>query len=129
MKKEKTVSTSSAETTFLGDGIGYTRSKSGGVAMFTIDGLSDDEQERLDTYRRLYKPYTGENVCVTVGEYHIPIWGELHNLYPQEVDALIRENKLLPGILRKQEDFLYGHGPYLYQEHIVDGNTVRIIKK
>ena len=52
MKKEKTVSTSSAETTFLGDGIGYTRSKSGGVAMFTIDGLSDDEQERLDTYRR-----------------------------------------------------------------------------
>lgn len=126
MKKEKTVGTAGAETTFLGDGLGYTRSKKGDVVMFTIDGLSDDEQERLDSYRKLYRPYTGENVCVTVGGYHVPIWGEYHNLYPQEVDALIRENKLLPGILRKQEDFLYGHGPYLYQEQIVDGKKIRV---
>ena len=126
MKNEKTVSTSGAETHFLGDGIGYTRAKKGEVVMFTIDGLDDDEQERLDGYRRLYRPYTGENVCVTIGGYHVPIWGELHNLYPQEVDALIRENKLLPGILRKQEDFLYGHGPYLYREEIVDGKKVRV---
>ena len=126
MSKEKKVSTPGAETVFIGDGLGYTRSKKGDVAMFTIDGLSDDEQERLDGYRRLYRPYTGENVCVSIEGYHVPIWGELHNLYPQEVDALIRENKLLPGILRKQEDFLYGHGPYLYREDIVDGKKVRV---
>ena len=39
MKKEKTVGTAGAETTFLGDGLGYTRSKKGDVVMFTIDGL------------------------------------------------------------------------------------------
>lgn len=126
MAKTKQVSTQSAQTNFLGNGLGYTRAKSGEVVMFTIDGLYDDDNERLDGYRRLYKPYMGENICVSIAGYYIPIWGELHNLYPQEVDALIRENKLLPGILRKQEDFLYGHGPYLYQEQIVDGKKIRV---
>lgn len=126
MKKEKTVSTPGAETTFIGNGLGYTRAKNGGVAVFQIDGLSDDEAERIDGYRRLYRPYIGENVCLSIDGYYVPIWGEHHNLYPQEVDALIRENKLLPGIMRKQEDFLYGHGPYLYQEQIVDGKKVRV---
>lgn len=126
MKNEKTVKTPGAETVFLGDGIGYQRARSGGVAMFMIDGLSDADNERIDGYRRLYRPYIGENVCLTIGAYHVPVWGEGHNLYPQEVDALIRENKLLPGIMRKQEDFLYGHGPYLYQEQIMDGKKVRV---
>lgn len=126
MAKSKKISTPGAETEFLGNGIGYTRAKNGGVAMFTIDGLSDDDAERIDSYKRLYHPYIGENICLSVGAYHVPIWGERHNLYPQEVDALIRENKLLPGILRKQEDFLYGHGPYLYQEQIADGKKVRV---
>ena len=126
MSKTKTVQTPHAETVFLGNGIGYQRAKKGEVVMFTIDGLTDDDDERLDSYRRLFKPYIGENTCTTVGEYRVPIWGESHNLYPQEVDALIRENKLLPGILRKQEDFLYGHGPYLYRIEIVDGKKVRL---
>ena len=44
----------------------------------------------------------------------VPIWGEGHNLYPQEVYNTVSDNKLLPEILQKQVEFLFGRGPYLY---------------
>ena len=118
--------TNESTTTFVTRGLGYQRNHRGGVGSFSILGLDDPEDERLGDWRRRYALYLTESVCMQVGEWQVPLWGQGHNLYPQEVDALIRENKLLPGLLRKQEDFLYGHGPYLYREVVEDGRRVRV---
>lgn len=118
------VTTKGSSTVFDG-GVGYQISKRGGVATFAVEGLSDADEQRQSDYRRLYRQFVNENACLTLGSYQVPIWGEGHNLYPQEVAELINENKLLPGILRKQADFLYGRGPLLYREVVADGKTVR----
>lgn len=51
-----------------------------------------------------------------VGNFTVPLWGEGHNLYPQEVFSVTSESKLLPEIINKQVKFLFGKGPRLYQE-------------
>ena len=125
MKPNKKITTPQTETVFTSDSTGYCMSKQGGVATFTVEGMNDVDEQRMDDYRKLYAQYIKENDCLTIGDYLVPVWGDGHNLYPLEVAELINENKLLPGILRKQEDFLYGKGPMLYKEDIVDGKTVR----
>jgi len=115
-----------SETTFLTASIGYQQHKKGGVATFMIDGLDDTDQNRQQSFRKTYEKLISESQTMLLGGYLIPVWGDMHNLYPQEVEALIQENKLLPSILRKQEEFLYGKGPTLYQEQIQDGKTVRM---
>ena len=61
----------------------------------------------------------------------VPIWGEGHNLYPQEVYNTVSDNKLLPEILQKQVEFLFGRGPYLYTT-ITEGegkNKKQVLKR
>ena len=122
MRKKRT---SESETVIEG-GVGYQIHHKGGIATFRVEGLEDPDREREDDFRRLYRRFINENTCLTVGSYQVPLWGEGHNLYPQEVSDLVNENKLLPGILRKQEDFLYGRGPMLYREEVQDGKMVRV---
>lgn len=125
MSKRK-IQTTQSQTVFTADGAGYQLHRQGGIATFSVQGMSDEEDERLDSYRTLYRRYIGENVCLSLENYQVPVWGEGHNLYPQEVEALINENKLLPGIIRKQEDFLYGHGPFLYRQQLTNGKLERL---
>lgn len=123
---KKRIQNPEAETVFSSPSTGYQINRRGGIATFSVQGLSAEDDDRLQHYRALYNRYIGENVCLSVGSYHVPVWGDGHNLYPQEVDALINENKLLPGIMHKQEDFLYGHGPFLYKEQLQDGKLQRV---
>lgn len=51
-------------------------------------------------------------------------WGK-HNKWPQSVQDMVSNNKLLPSVLRKRIDFLYGHGPILYTMVEQDGKLVR----
>ena len=124
MAKQK--HTPDADTTFLTEGIGYQQHKRGGVATFMIEGLDDSDTLRTDAYRKTYERLITENTTMQLQGYTVPLWGDRHNLYPQEVESLIRENKLLPSILRKQEDFLYGKGPMLYRDEVQDDKTVRV---
>ncbi len=42
------------------------------------------------------------------------------NTLPDELRVLVKNNPILPEILKKQVRFLYGYGPYLYDEDISD---------
>jgi len=63
---------------------------------------------------------------MTLGEFSVPLWGENHNLYPQEVSNVIKNNKLLPSVLQKRVDFLFGKGPYLYTVENKENKTERV---
>lgn len=85
-----------------------------GVVTFEVQDLALKESIAEKEYRNLYSRYLNENRTMQLQGYTIPIWGEGHNLYPQEVYNSISDNKLLPEILQKQVEFLFGRGPYLY---------------
>lgn len=120
------MSTNDAIVEFTSPGRGYAIAPNVGVATFEIEGISASEDIRSSEYRNLYKMYASENSCVNIQNYWVPMWGEGHNLYPQEVHSLVNENKLLPSIIKKRIDFLFGKGPYLYKEEIVDGDISRV---
>lgn len=105
---------------------GFYNTRHSGVVMFEVEGIEQRENIREQEFKSIYSRFLNENACVNVGGYYVPVWGKDHNLYPQEVHAIIEENKLLPGVLAKQMDFLYGKGPYLYKMEIADGNSVRV---
>ncbi|MDR1544440.1 MAG: hypothetical protein LBS50_08565 [Prevotellaceae bacterium] len=90
-----------------------------GVVTFEIDGNADFEREdkRVSQFQQIYQRYASENMSMRIGEYNVPLWGNRHNLYPQEVHALISDNKLMPGIIQKRIDFLFGKGPILYKNN------------
>lgn len=95
-------------------------SYSSGVITFDVQGVSMRKSIAEKEYRNLYARYLNENRTMQLQGYQIPVWGEGHNLYPQEVYNSVSDNKLLPEILQKQVEFLFGKGPCLYQT-IVDG--------
>lgn len=113
------------KTVFVGSGRGYSARRNVGVATFEIEGLEEREDVRNSQYKSIYSRYANENACLNISGYWVPMWGDGHNLYPQEVQTLISENKLLPGVIQKRIDFLYGKGPCLLKEEIINGKLVR----
>lgn len=85
-----------------------------GVVTFDVQGATMRESIAEKEYRNLYARYLSENRTMQLQGYQIPVWGEGHNLYPQEIYNAISDNKLLPEILQKQVEFLFGKGPQLY---------------
>jgi hypothetical protein len=90
----------------------------GGILTFEIQGISEREELRHAEYEKIYARYVRENMTMQLGNHIVPLWGEGHNLYPQQVFSVTAENKLLPEIIRKQVKFLFGKGPRLYREVI-----------
>lgn len=85
-----------------------------GVVTFDVQGSAVRENIAGAEYRDIYARYMSENRTLQMGAYTVPVWGDGHNLYPQEVYETISNNKLLPEILQKQVEFLFGKGPCLY---------------
>jgi hypothetical protein len=100
------------------DGQGFATIPTGGVLTFEIQGIAEREEIREKEYQNLYSRYRQDNMTMRVGEFTVPLWGEGHNLYPQQVFSTTSENKLLPEVIRKQVKFLFGKGPRLYREVI-----------
>ena len=98
------------------NGRGFASLKKGGVLTFEVLGLSEREEWRNKSFQSLYSRYTADNMTMRVGNFRVPLWGDGHNLYPQEVFSVTSESKLLPEIIKKQVKFLFGKGPRLYQE-------------
>lgn len=103
---------------FTGKNRGFAASKSS-VMTFEIQGVSEREDIRLNEFQTLYSKYATDRHTMKMEDYTVPMWGEGHNLYPQEVYSVISENKLLPEVIEKQVRFIFGKGPRLYQERIV----------
>jgi hypothetical protein len=102
------------------NGRGFATIPSGGVLTFEIQGVSERESIRQKEYQTIYSRYITDKMTMRLGDYVIPLWGDGHNLYPQEVYSVTSENKLLPEVIRKQVKFLFGKGPRLYKE-VVQG--------
>jgi hypothetical protein len=100
------------------DGRGWASAPTGGVLTFEIQGISEREEIREKEFRTLYSKYITEQATMKLEGFTIPLWGEGHNLYPQQVYSTTSENKLLPEVIQKQVKFLFGKGPRLYQEVI-----------
>ena len=60
------------------------------------------------------------NRRLALGDYTVAVHG-LYNMLPNEVSYFIRNNYLLPELMKKQVRYLYGRGLYLYSESIEDG--------
>ena len=97
---------------------GYAASPNVGVLSFEIQGITEREDVRFAEARTMYNRYMSDRLTLNVGGYIVPMWGEGHNLYPQEVFAAVSENKLLPEVINKQVKFMFGKGPRLYMEQI-----------
>lgn len=102
------------------NGRGYADIPSGGVLTFEIQGIADRDSILQKEYQTIYSRYITDNMTMRIGDYLIPLWGDGHNLYPQEVYSVTSENKLLPEVIKKQVKFLFGKGPRLYRE-VVQG--------
>lgn len=104
---------------------GYAVNADVGVMTYEIQGISEREDIMITQSQKSYSKYASDRMTVTLGEFQVPMWGERHNLYPQEIHAAVSENKLLPEVIRKQRKFMFGKGPRLYKE-IIEGEGDKV---
>ena len=102
----------------INNGRGFATIPKGGILTFEIQGITERESVLQKEYQTLYSRYLTDNMTMRVGDFVVPLWGEGHNLYPQEVFSVTSENKLLPEVIKKQVKYLFGKGPRLYKEVI-----------
>jgi hypothetical protein len=102
------------------EGRGFVEIPDGGVITFEVRGLSERAELKSKEYESIYSRYITENMTMQLDDFIVPLWGESHNLYPQEVFSTTSENKLLPELIKKQVKFLFGKGPRLYRE-VIEG--------
>lgn len=114
----------------INNGRGYIVNPNYGVMTFEVQGVADREEIGFAENRSTYSKYLSDRMTLQLSGLTVPIWGEGHNLYPQEVYAAISENKLLPTLIGKLVKFLFGRGPRLYKEEVIgegkDQKRVRI---
>lgn len=97
---------------------GYAADPNCGIFTFEVQGLAEREDILFAESKSMYRKYVSDRMTVQLGDYVVPLWGDGHNLYPQEIYAAVSENKLLPEVIRKQRKFLFGKGPRLHREII-----------
>ena len=102
----------------IDNGRGFAAIPTGGVLTFEIQGIAEREEIREKEFESLYSKYITDQAAMRLDDFTVPLWGEGHNLYPQQVFSTTMENKLLPEVIRKQVKFLFGKGPRLYREVI-----------
>lgn len=100
-----------------------------GICSFEIKGSHEMCAIQTQEYRQLYSKHIEGNSAMNIGQYIIATWGEGHNLYPQEVYAVVSDNKILPEIMSKQVEFLFGKGPMLYKTEVIgEGKDAKIVR-
>jgi hypothetical protein len=102
----------------INNGRGFANFETGKLVTFEVQGVSEREEINRQQYLSIYSKYSHENNTMRLGDFIVPMWGDGHNLYPQEVYSILSENGLLPELVSKQVKFLYGKGLRLYKEVI-----------
>ena len=100
------------------DGRGFATIPTGGVVTFEIQGISEREEIREREFQSVYSKYISDRATMRLDDFTVPLWGDGHNLYPQQVFSTTSENKMLPEVISKQVKYLFGKGPRLYREVI-----------
>ena len=111
------------QTIEVKSGRGFATIPKGGILTFEVQGFSERDDIRSREFQSLYSRYVTDTMTMRLGNFTVPLWGEGHNLYPQEVFSVTSENKLLPEIIKKQVKFLFGKGPRLYRE-VIEGEGI-----
>lgn len=120
---------SQEENVVIDNGVRGYAQMGGNVVTFEVQGISEREEIRNAEFRDIYSRYADERQAIHIGNISVPMWGDGHNLYPQEVFSAVSENKLLPEVIEKQSRFLYGKGPRLFREIIKgDGENIRRVR-
>lgn len=85
------------------------------VVSYEIVTMSDQSGIEADKEAFSQNPALPALEAIRYGDYTVALYGEKNNL-PKMVSSLIRNNAVLPEILKKQVRILYGQGLYLYKE-------------
>lgn len=93
------------------------------VLTFEVQGLEAKNEIIEAAGENLYKKYMNEYSGVRMKDFLVAAWGDMNNIYPQALYSTVSENKLIPQILQKQVEYMFGKGPYLYEE-VIEGNEI-----
>jgi hypothetical protein len=111
------------EVTFEDDGSAIAVMPGGDCILFTAD--YNASAENTDSYQvAIPSRDPWEALPVLVGQYEVVPFGSSNRL-PLELRALSEENAILPGVLNRKTELLWGQGPALYTTKIVNGVPVR----
>lgn len=98
-----------------------------GENTISFELLSTEDTLEIDNVR--YPLPTANSIYPTpvlrVQDYYIAIHGKEHNNLPLEVRELVRQNPVLPEILKKQVRYFVGQGHYFYRKTI-ENDTVKV---
>ena len=89
--------------------------------------LTKDSNPRQEAYNHQHNAlnWTDSNSNF-VGKYIIHPFGN-HNNLPTIIKNIVQQNYIAPGLLRKKAMLLWGAGPILYKEEIVNNNRTRTL--
>lgn len=93
-----------------------------GDVAFTYESVSNPRE--LDTYVKPEGNLDWTKQDYQIGEYRVRPYGTNNDL-PKAIKDIVQNNSIAPGILKKKMQLLWGKGPQLYTEEIVDNNLKR----
>lgn len=85
---------------------------------FTYEAI--DNPREFDKERKEHSSSLWASTAHHIGPYLIHPYGN-HNDLPEVIRDVVQKNYIAPGILKKKTQLLWGKGPKLYRERMVDG--------
>lgn len=98
---------------------------SGETAMVTFEIIKHADQAEINKDKAGFVESYKYGELFNLNGYTVASYGTYNNL-PGELRTLIRDNHLLPEILKKQVRFMYGHGPCLYRKEVDGKKVIRV---
>jgi hypothetical protein len=98
---------------------------SGENALITFEIIKRADQVEIEKDKAGYIRSFAYGEIFNLNGYAVASYGRYNNM-PGELRILIRDNSLLPEILKKQSRFMYGHGPCLYRKDIDGKKVIRV---
>ncbi len=95
-----------------------------GLGVLTFELLPAASQAVIEEDKAGFTFLSAFNDSIKIDGFTVASYGLLNNL-PTELKLLVQQNHLLPEILKKQVRFLYGQGPFLYQEEFDGDRKIR----
>lgn len=93
-----------------------------GDIAFTFE--SAENPREFDKYRIPHENLDWTNQEYQIGNYRVFPYGSNNDL-PKTIKDVVQNNSIAPGILKKKVQLLWGKGPQLYTEEIVDNKLQR----
>jgi hypothetical protein len=100
-------------------------SQAGTEKMISFEILNRFEALSIEEEIQTFEKSTVYGDRMRMQDYTVATNGVRNNL-PNEMKTLLSSNHLIPGLMKKQVRFMYGAGPFLYQEKMEDNHMKHI---